>query len=296
MHPAPSSLILVLAVVGFACGTPSSFDAGSPTGGGFTNLGAGNAGGGSSGGGSSGGGASGGGAAGGRASEPPSTSCQQTLDCMFACTMGDTPCQNACYARGSVDGNAKLLAFAECVDAKMCNDTDCIVAECSDSLLACADASKPDNTGTPLPGQPPPGNVPADLVGRWSGANGGETHRLVFNADGSGSWETINGSTYYGCINAGGLTRTGTFVVEPTRMTLSATSVVSFARVCSAASTSQENLPAQTYLIHWHRHETDPSIIFLIDGACAAQYPGWETCNTLGCPVGLYCTGRLTRE
>ena len=49
-------------------------------------------------------------------------------------------------------------------------------------------------------------------------------------------------------------------------------------------------------VLPWERVNGDPNTIRLIDGACAAQYPGQENCNTLGCPIGLYCTSRLTRQ
>jgi hypothetical protein len=89
------------------CGAASSpSDAGVPL---FSGLGGGAGGG-------AGGGSSGGGQGGGVVAPPPLTTCQETLDCMFACPGGDTTCQNACYANGSEEGNALLLSLAECVE------------------------------------------------------------------------------------------------------------------------------------------------------------------------------------
>ncbi len=256
-------------------------------------------GGGLSGGGGFGGGGLGGGNAqmgdGGAVAPPPPTSCQQTLDCMFSCPMGDMPCQNACYALGSTSGNALLLAFAQCVEDESCNDADCIVDFCSDSLLACAGASRPESVGTPLPGAAPPGSVPADLVGLWSGARNGDTTKLTLGADGSGVWETIGTTSYYACSTSSGVTRTGTIVVGAKTMTLSATSVTRYERVCTPGSTT-EQLPPETYVMHWSRHATDPNIIFLVDEACAAKYPGQENCEYAGCPIGMWCTSRLTKQ
>jgi hypothetical protein len=53
---------------------------------------------------------------------------------------------------------------------------------------------------------------------------------------------------------------------------------------------------AVTEVLQWYRHETDPNVLFIIDYACAAQYPGQENCNTLGCPIATYCTFRMTQQ
>ncbi|MBL8910813.1 MAG: hypothetical protein JNM17_08945 [Archangium sp.] len=226
--------------------------------------------------------------------EKPKTSCQETLNCMFACPEGDEPCQNTCYANGSDDGNAKLLAFAQCANDSGCTDADCIVAMCSESLLACADQSRPPDTAMPAQNAPP-GSVPSDLAGRWSGARGQVTTELVLNADGSGEWNTHDTVSYYACTTSTATLRSGTMVVADKQITLYASNVTRTERVCTPGAT-QTAQPAATFSMHWSRSPTDPNIIFLVDEACAAQFPGQENCEYAGCPIGMWCTSRLTRE
>ncbi len=222
-------------------------------------------------------------------------SCLQIFSCMFDCASGDEPCLEACYEAGSEQGKSTLLTFAKCVEDEQCNDADCIQSRCGAQLSACVGESKPQSTGTPLQGSAPPGSVPADLAGAWVGARNGITQRLTLNADGTGSWETSIATKHYACLSSVSTVKTGSMLVAEKTITVYATSVVEYFREC-VPPVQVTNYPPQTEVLLWSRANNDPNTILLIDAACAAQYPGWETCEYAGCPVGLYCTGRLTRE
>lgn len=153
--------------------------------------------------------------------------------------------------------------------------------------------------GSGAPGQAsaPPGSVPADLVGTWTGARAATTERMVFNADGSGSWTSSNVTeSSGGCLSFVETKRAGNVVITESTITVYATSVVESVQRC-APPTADENKPAATEDLQWHRPDDgDPDTILVVDSACAAKYPGQESCNTVGCPIGLYCTSRLKRE
>ena len=226
---------------------------------------------------------------------PPGLSCLQLLQCIV-----DSPdteaARDACGEKGSEEGKANVIAFATCIDAEKCTDATCIQEKCSASLDVCVTSSAPKTNGTPLGGSAPPGSVPADLVGEWDGARDGETGRLTLNADGSGSWFTAITSQQSACFNFTRVTRSGNVVVGEKKITIYGTSVVKSERRC-APPDEETNLPAVTEELLWHRSsEGDPNVIFLVDSACAAKYPGTEDCNIAGCPIGLYCTSRLTRQ
>jgi hypothetical protein len=142
----------------------------------------------------------------------------------------------------------------------------------------------------------PPGSVPEDLVGTWSGARDGITERLIFNGDGTGSWESsIVTESSGGCLSFTRTLRDGTVVIDDTTITVHETSKVEQLQECRPP-TMDTNKTATSESLQWHRAENDPTTILIIDEACAAKYPGQENCNTLGCPIALYCTSRLKRE
>ena len=232
---------------------------------------------------------------------PPDLSCLQILQCIVACPDADAACPDACANKGSVEGKSTVLAFAACVDKEKCTDAACAQGKCGATLDECVASSTPKPGGSPLAGSAPPGSVPADLVGTWSGARNGVTERLVFNADGSGSWTTSDVTEYLGCFSFTRNSRSGNVVVTDTKITVYATSVVQSVQRCNPPAVDTK-LTAVTQELQWHRdstdsyHEADPNTIFIIDSACAAKYPGKEDCNTLGCPIGLYCTSRVKRE
>lgn len=243
-------------------------------------------------------GADGGGATseGGPAAAPPGLSCMQILQCIVACPASDAPCPDACADKGDAEGKANVLAFAQCVDTQKCTDAACTQDKCAASLDACVTSSAPKNTGTPLQGSAPPGSVPADLVGTWAGARDGITERLVFKADGSGTWRSSIVTDQSSCFSFRNTTRTGNAVITDSTITLYATSVVESVQQCSPPA-ADTNKPASTEQLKYSRpSDGDANTILVIDNACAAKYPGQENCNTLGCPIGLYCTSRLKRE
>lgn len=141
----------------------------------------------------------------------------------------------------------------------------------------------------------PPGSVPADLVGLWSGARDGITQKLGLAADGTGTWTTSLVTEASGCLSFKETKRTGNFVVEDTKITIYPASVVLSEQECTPPATDTKQ-PATTEVLQWHRADNDPNMILIIDDACAAKYPGQENCNIAGCPIGLYCTSRLTRQ
>ncbi len=183
-----------------------------------------------------------------------------------------------------------------CLDLYLCPDAECATTYCGGELGTCLGASVPPTTGsTPLPPAPPPGSVPTDLVGVWSGARNGQTEQLTFNADGSGSWWSSTTSSYYGCLNVTRTVRNGTFVVDPVWLTLYATQVETQVHDCTDPDEIAPQSPL-TARIQYLRTNNPEEILF-VDETCAANYPEGRDCTMYaGCPIGLYCTARLTRE
>ncbi len=239
-----------------------------------------------------------GGDAGKGASTPfvPDFSCLQILQCLVDCPASDnTVCEDACGDKGTQEGQTNVLALLTCIDTEKCTEATCIQEKCAESLQTCLSSSAPKSTGTPFQGTAPPGSVPADLVGQWTGARDGITHRLTFNADGTGIWNSSITSRQSACFSFTQTTRTGSMVVDDKTITLYATSIVESVQECAPPARDTERTPTTEHL-QWERADGDPNTILLIDNECAAKYPGQENCNIAGCPIGLYCTSRLQRE
>ncbi|MHB8874966.1 MAG: hypothetical protein ACYC8T_14865 [Myxococcaceae bacterium] len=243
---------------------------------------------------------------GGVAPPAPNLSCLQILKCIIDCPDIDTACPDACVEKGSVEGKANVISFAQCIETNGCTDATCLQTNCAASLNLCVTSSAPDTGGTPLQGTAPPGSVPADLVGVWSGARDGITQEMTFNADGTGVWMSAITWQQYACLSFKRTTRTGNFVVGEQGaaaygpITVYATSVETSERQCVPPDVVT-SLGARTENLLWSRPDdpADKNTIFLVDMECAAPHlakPGWETCNTYGCPIGMYCTSRLTRQ
>lgn len=237
----------------------------------------------------------GGGGGGGTAAPPANLSCLQVLQCVVDCADPDGPCGEDCYARGTSDAQAKVYDLGMCIETQQCTEETCVYGSCGTELEVCVASSAPPNNGTPLQGNAPPGSVPADLVGAWAGARYGDTVKLTLNADGTGAWEVHRTWQQYACLSFESLVKSGSFVVEPTMMTVYATSVVKSSQTCMPPA-SETALEPVTEQVSWHRHESDPNVIFIVDSACAAQYPGQENCEYAGCPIGMYCTYRMDRQ
>ncbi len=221
-------------------------------------------------------------------SEAPPLSCLQILQCIVDCPSADEACPDACGEKGSSESKPILLAFATCVDREKCTDADCVQTKCADSLNACVTSSAPKKSQLPLQGGAPAGSVPGELVGVWSGAWSGATERLTFNSDGTGSWmSAVVVTQRSGCFSFTRTTRTGTVVIDPTKITLYATEILSQVQECKAPTTDSTE-PAAVSEISWE--PVDANTIRVVDAACAAQYVGYET------SIGLYCTYRLSRE
>jgi hypothetical protein len=52
---------------------------------------------------------------------PAGLSCRQINDCYGTCNKNDQPCYDACFAKGSPDGKAKMAAMENCEDQAMQN-------------------------------------------------------------------------------------------------------------------------------------------------------------------------------
>jgi hypothetical protein len=218
---------------------------------------------------------------------PPGVTCLQVLQCIIDCPDSDKACPDACVEKGSSEAQSNVAAFARCVETNACTDATCTEEHCSTEIEACVASSKPKSSGTALEGAPPAGSVPADLVGSWAGANSGATERLVFNADGTGNWQSAVASSRPACFSFTRTTRSGTFVVTDTTITLYATSVVTNVQNCKPPQRDTEEPPV-TEAITWERK--DANTIAIVDSACAAKYAGYEY------SIGQYCTSRLMRE
>lgn len=227
---------------------------------------------------------------------PPPLSCMQILQCIADCADTATACPDACITKGTPEGKTNINAFGSCVEQAQCTELTCVEDNCKASLDACVTSSAPKSGGTPLGGTAPPGSVPADLVGTWSGARSGITERLVFNADGSGNWtSSILMKSQGSCLSFNRTIRDGNIVIDAKTITLHAITVVNSVQECRPPSIDTAMQPV-TETITWSRNESNPNEILIVDNECAAKYPNQENCNTAGCPIGLYCTSRLTRE
>lgn len=225
----------------------------------------------------------------------PSFSCLQVLQCIVDCAEAEA-CQNECLAKGTDVAQEQTVALANCLELYSCADADCATTNCGDEVTTCLGASVPPTTGSvPLPPTPPPGSVPADLVGVWSGARNGQTEKLTFNADGTGSWWSSTTSTYYACSNITRTVRNGSFVVDPMWLTLYATQVETQVHNCTGPDeiTPREALTTKIQYLRTN----NPNEILFVDETCAQQFPEGRDCTMYaGCPIGLYCTARLTRQ
>lgn len=218
---------------------------------------------------------------------PPGLTCLQVLQCVIDCPESAAACPDACVEKGTSGARALVVAFATCVDANKCTDAVCTEQKCGADLEACITSSKAETTGTSLVGAPPPGSVPSDLVGSWAGASSGATERLVFNADGTGNWQSAVSSSRPDCFSFTRTTRSGTMVVTDTTITVNANQVVSTVQNCKPPSLDTDEAPVVAR-ISWSRK--DENTIAIVDAACAEKYAGYAY------SIGQYCTARLTRE
>jgi hypothetical protein len=249
--------------------------------------------------GSSGAPADGGPANGGGASDAGVTivtalTCSGIFDCVATkCMEGDSVCEDACYAQGSPLGKSQADGLVACVVSNACQDEACLTANCQTELKACVTTV----TGpiTPIPGSVPPGSVPADLVGSFAIARGGDTTRMVLRADGTGTYQT--GSAVYigSCLSTDSFFYSGTAVVTTEAITIYATGVEHRFTICGGNS-GMETLPPETQEIKYTREDADT--LKIINAACAARVR--DESAAAGKPpdynIAFYCTERLKRE
>jgi hypothetical protein len=217
--------------------------------------------------------------------------------------MGECPevdedaCVDACDARATTEAHAQVLGLTMCFEDAECTDETCFEEECAAPFDTCIASSSPEIQGSPFQGGAPPGSIPAELVGTWEGVWDGNTEKLVLNGDGSGSLEFSRTWQQSACQSFSILTWSGNIVVDESYITIYATDVVRSVRQCSPPTVDTPE-PAVIERLQWHRPENPAELntIFIIDSACAAQYPGTESCKTLGCPIALYCTMRMVRQ
>lgn len=238
----------------------------------------------------------------------PALSCLQILGCIDECPSEDVACGDQCSEQGSEEGKSGILDLATCVGDAACSDMACVQDNCSGPLETCVTASVPQNIGTPLQGSAPPGSVPGDLAGTWSGARYGDTHELVLNANGTGTWTSTVTWQQYACLSYERIQSSGSVVVEGGdsgdapygKITIYATSVVKTERHCIPGETTTVLDPTTVELM-WYRdyvrpyHEVaDPNTIAIVDNACAAQYTAGG--QDPGSALGMYCTYWITRH
>jgi hypothetical protein len=205
------------------------------------------------------------------APEAPGLTCLQILQCIVDCPESDTACPDACADKGTPDGKEKVTAFATCIETEQCTDAPCVQEKCNESLTACTASSTPKTNGTALEGDAPPGSVPADLVGSWAGANFGVTERLVFNSDGTGTWQSAVTTNQTGCFSYTNTNRSGNIVISDTTITVYATTVTTQVQTCSPPADETNEAPV-TEAIAYQREGTDT--LKIIDNTCAAKYAG----------------------
>jgi len=216
-------------------------------------------------------------------------SCLQVLQCVADCASSDNACPDACAAKGTPEAQAQVSAFATCIQKEACTDAACAEAKCSPSLTACASASAPAPEGTPSTGAaPPPGNVPADLVGTWSRTNYGATDRIVLNADGTGSVFAGISSLAGGCVELNSTTEAGTAVVTADLITVYANDVTNVEKTCGAGGSATTKGPPVVVEVSFSRK--DATTIVIVKASCAAKYPNDPT------NARFYCGEELTKQ
>jgi hypothetical protein len=189
--------------------------------------------------------------------------CIGILECASTCGDDNTPCEDACVAKGTPDAKTGIDAIVACIDKFSCNDETCFQENCSTELATCV---KPA-AGAPLTGDAPAGNVPGDLVGKWY--SHGELWE--FRADGS--------VTHGGTVNTSGCStgnlESGTAVASGDTLTVYFTE--GGVSICGGDSseTYAPNTKTLTYKIStYHVDSGDRTKLSLTDVACVDAHNG----------------------
>jgi hypothetical protein len=169
--------------------------------------------------------------------------CLQILQCIAACAPNDDACVNNCANIAPPDAQTKVVALAQCLQQKSCQDATCAQAQCGTEFDACVSQSKPSG-GTPLTGNAPAGSIPQSVVGTWTYAGWGETDSFVFRADGTASYSSATTGTTAGCSVTEAVTYDGPAVFADTSFTLYGTQVTALEFKCGVKTTAPQ--PNQT--------------------------------------------------
>ena len=209
----------------------------------------------------------------------PALSCGGILDCIGLCAAADQGCADACLAKGSPDGQAKVTALANCIQANSCSDVACLQTSCSAELTACVDASGGGSAPIQGGGAPATGSLPAELQGEWITTN------LLYNFNADGSTTRVTDVNSSGCDSTGN--ESGVGVASGDQLTVYFTSGTIM--ICGAAPTQPytPNQEAFTWSIDLEpgvQGATD-TVLKLRQNTC--QYTDQDS-------IDLYCTDKLT--
>lgn len=205
--------------------------------------------------------------------------CVELFDCLGPCT--DNACSDDCVARASQDGLAAANALADCAGAAGCADDACLQAQCPTELATCVGQSQP-----PPGGNVPPGNVPAELVGSWAGADAGTTRRLILGADGSASWQVGYTSDLGNCLKLEMLTYQGSAVFGATDFTFNGSSAAWTVFECNK-KTSETPESAKSWTSPYQMNDANTMRVVDLSN-CPPEYDAYNQ--------AVYCSATLTRE
>ncbi len=77
---------------------------------------------------------------------PPGLGCKDLFDCYGGCGQNDSACLDACWAKGSPEGQSLENAISSCANQNNCQDWACIEQACGSELQTCAAHTGSDTT------------------------------------------------------------------------------------------------------------------------------------------------------
>lgn len=168
----------------------------------------------------------------GTGAKPATLTCAGIFDCAQACGENNEACDNNCLSQGSPAAQTAVNAVAKCFTDNSCADADCFKEKCPNELQACVDSAKA-GTSEPITGDPPAGNVPSEMVGKWA------AREVLWEFSANGAANRLTKGKVGGCTSQ--RLETGTATVSGNTVTVYFTS--SKVTVCDSPGNSSNYQP-----------------------------------------------------
>jgi hypothetical protein len=209
-------------------------------------------------------------------SAAPALACGAIVDCIDACGDTDQACADACVAKGSPDGQAKVTSLAQCIDEAGCKDVDCVTSSCSPEVTACLGASGGGGAPIPSGGAPATGSIPADLQGEWM------TGSLLYNFKPDGTVDRVNSVNTAGCQSSS--IESGVAVANGDALSIYFTT--GKFKICGSPSTDPYHAKQEDFTWSFESSSAGPVLVL---AAHTCQYDDPSS-------IGLYCTDKLDKQ